>query len=104
MASHDVPRHHEPSLPTYYAVFGGLIGLTLLTVAAAYAEFLPTAWHTPVALAIAGAKATLVLMFFMHLWYGPRLTWLIAFGSLVWLAIMFGLTFADYLTRKWMLY
>jgi cytochrome c oxidase subunit IV len=96
--------HHGPTLATYYAIFGGLIALTLLTVGAAYAEFLPAGWHTPVAFLIAAAKATLVLLFFMHLWYSPRLTWLIAFGSLVWLAIIFALTFADYLTRKWLLY
>jgi cytochrome c oxidase subunit 4 len=93
--------HHGPSVTAYYVVFGGLIGLTLLTTAAAYAP-MPAAWHTPVALLIAAAKATLVLMVFMHLWYSPRLIWLIAFGSLLWLAIMLALTFADYLTRNWM--
>jgi cytochrome c oxidase subunit 4 len=96
--------HHGPSLAGYGAVFGGLLALTLLTVWAAYAEFIPPAWHTPVALLIAAAKATLVLLFFMHLWWSPRLTWLIALGSLLWLAIMLALTFADYLTRKWMQY
>jgi len=96
--------HHGPTLATYYAIFGGLIVLTLLTVGAAYATFLPETWHTPVAFVIAAAKAALVLLFFMHLWYSPRLTWLIAFGSLVWLAIFFAFTFADYLTRKWLLY
>ncbi len=94
--------HHGPSPSAYYTVFGGLIALTLLTVAAAYAP-MPEAWHTPVAIAIAAAKALLVLMIFMHLWYSPRLIWLIVFGSLVWLAIMLALTFADYLTRKWMI-
>jgi cytochrome c oxidase subunit 4 len=95
--------HHGPSMAVYGAVFGGLLGLTLLTVGAAYAP-MPESWHTPVALLIAAAKATLVLLFFMHLWWSPRLTWLIAFGSLFWLAILFALTFSDYLTRKWMHY
>ena len=96
--------HHGPTLTMYYAIFGGLILLTLVTVGAAYARFLPATWHTPVAFLIAAAKASLVLLFFMHLRYSPRLNWLIAFGSLVWLAIFFALTFADYLTRKWLLY
>jgi cytochrome c oxidase subunit IV len=54
-------------------------------------------------MAIAAAKATLVLLFFMHLWYSPRLIWLIAFGSLLWLAIILALVFADYLTRGWLI-
>ena len=91
---------HAGSLRSYFAVFGALIALTILTAGAAAAPF-PGWLHTPVALAIAAAKATLVLLFFMHLWYSPRLTWLVAFGSLVWLAIIFALTFADYLTRAW---
>jgi cytochrome c oxidase subunit 4 len=89
------------SLNTYFAVFGALIVLTLLTAGAAVAP-MPNWLHTPVALAIAAVKATLVLLFFMHLWHSPRLTWLIAFGSILWLAIMLALTFADYLTREWM--
>jgi cytochrome c oxidase subunit 4 len=76
--------------------------LTLLTVGAAFAP-MQNWWHTPIALAIAGVKAALVLLFFMHLWDSPRLTWLIAFGSLLWLAIMLVLTFADYLTRDWLM-
>ena len=96
--------HHGTTLATYFVIFGALVVLTLLTVGAAYVGFLPNAWHTPVAVVIAGAQATLVLLFFMHLWYSPRLTWLIAFGSLVWLAIFFALTFADYLTRHWLQY
>ena len=93
--------HHPGSLTTYFTVFGALIMLTLLTAGAAVAPF-PAWLHTPVALAIAAAKATLVLLFFMHLWHSPRLTWLVAFGSLLWLAIMLSLTFADYLTRGWL--
>jgi cytochrome c oxidase subunit 4 len=110
MPASDVHAHkkpgtdaHEPSLTTYLAVFVALLALTGLTAAAAYAD-MPASWHTPVALAIAAAKATLVLLFFMHLLYSPRLTWLVAFGSLLWLIIMLTLTFADYLTRSWMQY
>ena len=109
MAGHDADHagradHHGPTLSTYYVIFASLIGLTLLTVGAAYATFLPETWHTPVAFVIAAAKATLVVLFFMHLWYSPRLTWLVAVGSLLWVAIMFTLTFADYLTRKWLIH
>jgi cytochrome c oxidase subunit 4 len=98
----DEAARHGPTVPTYYGIFGALIALTLLTVGAAAAP-LPAWMHTPVALAIAAAKATLVLLFFMHLWYSPRLIWLIAFGSLLWLAIIMALVFADYLTRGWLM-
>jgi cytochrome c oxidase subunit 4 len=100
---HPAGAEHGPSVKSYVAVFVALLALTGLTTAAAYAE-MPAAWHTPVALAIAAAKATLVLLFFMHLLYSPRLTWLVAFGSLLWLLIMLTLTFADYLTRSWLQY
>jgi cytochrome c oxidase subunit 4 len=92
---------HGPARTTYVAVFGGLLALTLLTAGAAYAP-MPEWLHTPVALAIAAAKASLVLLFFMHLLYSPRLIWLVACGSLVWVLIMLALTWADYLTRPWM--
>jgi cytochrome c oxidase subunit 4 len=97
--------HHAPSPATYYRIFGALIALTILTVGAAYLPMPEklTWFHTPVALAIAVAKATLVLLFFMHLWHSPRLTWLVAYGSLLWLAILLALTFSDYLTRTWTL-
>lgn len=95
---------HGAALKSYYLIFAALIALTGVTVAAAFMQ-LPASvdWlHTPIAFAIAGVKATLVLLCFMHLWGSPRLFWLVAFGSLLWLAIMFVLTFADYLTRAWL--
>lgn len=92
---------HAATLKRYYAVFGALVAFTLLTVAASYMHLPPSIdfLHTPIAFGIAGAKAVLVLLFFMHLWESPRLIWLIAFGSLLWLAILISITFADVWTR-----
>jgi cytochrome c oxidase subunit 4 len=93
------------TLKSYFAVFGSLIALTVLTVAAA-SMHLPESiegLHTPIAFTIAGVKALLVLLFFMHLWQSPKLIWLVVFAALLWLAIMFVLTFADYLTRSWLI-
>ena len=93
------------TLKSYFAVFGSLIALTVLTVAAA-SMHLPASLeglHTPIAFTIAGVKALLVLLFFMHLWHSPKLIWLVVFAALLWLAIMFVLTFADYLTRSWLI-
>jgi len=93
--------NHALSRPTYFMIFVALLVLTGTTVWAAY---LPLGvLHTPVALAIAGTKAALVLLFFMHVWYSTRLTWLVALSGLLWLAILIGLTMADYVTREMLL-
>src|SRR5262245_51257276 len=102
------PGHalHAAAPSTYFVVFGTLIVLTLLTWGASYLPLgnAPGIVHTLIAMAIAGVKAGLVLLFFMHLWHSPRLTWLVAFGSLLWLAIMMVLTWADYWSRPWVRY
>lgn len=102
------PGHAVPgaAVSTYFAVFGALIVLTALTVGASYLPLgnAPPIVHTLIAMAIAAVKAGLVLLFFMHLWHSPRLTWLVAFGSLLWLAIMMVLTWADYWSRDWIRY
>jgi cytochrome c oxidase subunit IV len=88
--------------PTYYAVFVALIILTFVTVGV---SFLPLGqWHTIAGLAIATCKALLVVLFFMHVLYSSRLTWVVILVSLFWLAVMIGLTMSDYLTRQWLAY
>jgi cytochrome c oxidase subunit 4 len=52
-------------------------------------------------LVIACAKAMLVVLFFMHVRYQPRLIWIWAGVGFYWLGIMLVLTFGDYLTRGW---
>jgi cytochrome c oxidase subunit 4 len=81
----------------YYVIFAVLIVCTYLTWQVAYFDL--GRLNTVAALAIAGLKATLVVWFFMHARSSPRLTWLIAFGGLLWLGILLVLTFGDYLTR-----
>lgn len=51
-------------------------------------------------LAIAAAKAALILAVFMRLKSSNALIHIIAFSGLVWLTIMFWLTFSDYLSRS----
>jgi cytochrome c oxidase subunit 4 len=83
----------------YYTIFGVLMLCTYLTVQIAFLDLGPL--NTIAALAIAVFKATLVVLFFMHVKYSPRLTWAVVIGSLFWLAILFALTLGDYLTRAW---
>jgi len=59
--------HHVLPKDTLLTVFAGLIALTILTVAVAYVPLGPL--NVPVAIAIAAAKASLVVLFFMALWY-----------------------------------
>ncbi len=88
---------HVASRSSYFAVFGALMALTALTVGVALVDL--GVLNPIVAMTIAVIKATLVLLFFMHLRYGPRLNWLVAGASLFWLAILFSLLLGDYATR-----
>ena len=93
-------EHRQPSLGAYLAVFAALIGLTGLTVFAAFQHL--GVWNTPVALAIAVTKALLVALIFMHLRYSPKLTLLVVTSSVVWLAFLIVITVSDYVTRAWL--
>ena len=74
---------------------------TGLTVIAAFYDF-PGPLNAIVALTIAVIKATLVVLYFMHVRYSGRLIWLVIGSALFWLAIMFAITFSDYSTRGWL--
>jgi cytochrome c oxidase subunit 4 len=93
MSGHVAPKS------MYYAVFGALILGTALTVGAAEVDLGPL--NNVVMLAIACTKALLVILFFMHVRWATRLTWVVAASGFVWLLILFGITMTDYLTRGW---
>ncbi len=90
---------HVVSPKIYCAVFAALVLLTLATTGAA---FLDLGIFTPVvALTIAVCKASLVVLFFMHAWYSPRLTWVFIGAGVLWLMILIAFTLSDVLTRPW---
>jgi cytochrome c oxidase subunit 4 len=93
MAGHISPR------TTYYTIFGALMVLTTITVTVAFINLGPL--NFPVALGIAIVKATLVILFFMHVKYSSQMTKLICGVAFFFLTILFGLTLSDYLTRGW---
>jgi cytochrome c oxidase subunit 4 len=93
MSEHIVPTR------VYYTIFAILMACTYLTVQIAYFDL--GALNTIAALAIAVFKAVLVILFFMHVKYGTRLTWAVVVGGVFWLGIMLALTMSDYLTRGW---
>ena len=91
MSEHVVPK------TTYYVIFTTLMALTLITVWVSGIDLGPL--NTVVALAIAGFKAVLVVLFFMHVKYATRLTKVAVVGGIYWLMILLALTLSDYLTR-----
>ena len=90
---------HVAPKSMYYAVFGALIVGTVLTVGAAKVDMGPL--NNIVMLAIACTKATLVILFFMHVRWSSRLTWVVAMSGFFWLLILFGIGMSDYLSRGW---
>ena len=93
MAGHISPKR------VYYTIFGLLMALTAITVFAAFNNL--GTLNFPIALGIAITKATLVILFFMHVKYSSRLTKLICGTAVFFLIVLFGLTLSDYLSRGW---
>jgi len=92
---------HAPITPvrTYVAVFAALIVLTVITYIVATFDF--GLLNTPIALAVAGVKAALVVLIFMGVRYNTPLTKTAVLIGVFFVAIMFTLTLNDYLTRDW---
>jgi len=92
---------HIVSLRVYFTIFLALMVGTALTVWAGLQDF-PGPLNVIVALTIAVVKATLVVLYFMHVRYSSRLIWVVFASALFWLGILFALTFGDYWTRGWL--
>ena len=98
---------HIVSRKVYYVIFAALMVGTVLTVVAAQFDFGRILGETfrplndVIALTIAVSKAMLVILYFMHVRYSPRLTWVAVAGGFFWLAILLILTLSDYITRGW---
>ncbi|MGH9946512.1 MAG: cytochrome C oxidase subunit IV family protein [Pyrinomonadaceae bacterium] len=101
MAEDHHEEHDHMNIPKYIGIFLILVVGTILTYYAATVDMdwiFPGA-NTLVALGIAFTKMTCVMLFFMHVYWSPKLIWLAAIASFFWLAIMFAYTMQDYLTR-----
>ena len=95
MSEHIVP------VKVYIMIFLALMVGTALTVWAGLQDF-PGQLNVIIALTIAVTKATLVILYFMHVRYSSRLVWMVFGSALFWLAILFAFTFSDYWTRAWL--
>jgi cytochrome c oxidase subunit IV len=94
MSGHVAPKS------LYYTIFAALVVGTALTVLVAFYDL--GFMNNIVMLTIACAKALLVILFFMHVRWSSKLTWVIAASGFFWLLIMFTITMSDYLSRGWM--
>ena len=86
--------------PRIYIIVGSV--LLILTGITVWASFLELNVFNPIiALFIACVKATIVVLFFMHVKYSSRLTKLTVAGGVFTFLVLIGMTLADYFTRAW---
>ena len=93
---------HIAPAKLYVAIWAVLMVLTLTTVLVSMVDIGPM--NIVVALVIATIKGTLVVLFFMHLRYSPKLTMSTVIAAVFWLFLLLSLTMTDYLTRAWSTY
>ena len=102
--NHDLPEQHERehhivSPRIYVIILLALLVGTALTVLASYINL--GIFNPIIALGIACTKATLVVLFFMHVKYGTKLTKLTVAAGVFTFLILVGMTLSDYFTRAW---
>jgi cytochrome c oxidase subunit 4 len=84
----------------YFGVWIALLVGTYITYKAAFIDLGP--FNPVVALGIATVKATLVALFFMHVWHASeKLTKLVVIAAIFFLFLLLGLTMTDYISRPW---
>jgi cytochrome c oxidase subunit IV len=89
---------HIVPVRIYLIIFVTLLVLTGVTTAVAYVNLGPL--NVVVMLLIAFFKASLVILYFMHVRFTSRLTQVAAVSGFAWLAILIVLTLSDVLTRS----
>jgi cytochrome c oxidase subunit 4 len=97
--THNGESHHIVSPAVYAPIFAALLIGTAITVWASYIDLGP--WNPVIALAIACTKATLVVLFFMHVRYSSKLMKLTVASGLFMFLVLVGMTLSDYFTRAW---
>jgi cytochrome c oxidase subunit 4 len=92
--------HSHPTPGLYLLIFAALVVGTCATWGIAFIDL--GIWNPVVALTIAVIKATLVVLFFMHVFYSSKLTKLTISAGVFWLLIMITMSLSDYLTRTFL--
>jgi cytochrome c oxidase subunit IV len=92
MSEHIIPSR------IYYMIWVTLMVFTVITAAVAFVDLGP--FNTVVALLIATFKATLVVLFFMHVKYtSEKMTKTVIMCAIFWLGLLLILSLADFATR-----
>lgn len=97
MAQHSEQEHKHPTPGLYLVILTALVIGTCATWAIAFVDL--GKWNPVVALVIAVTKATLVILFFMHIYYSTKLTKITIAAGFFWLLIMITMSLSDYMTR-----
>lgn len=90
---------HITSPKLYITIFLSLMALTAITIFVAFQNLGP--FNDIAALGIAISKASLVVLYFMHVRHSTPFTKLVVISGFVWLLFLITITLADYLTRGW---
>jgi len=93
MSNNQEKHHHIIPIQTYLKVFGALMVLTVLTVAVTYVDL--GFFNIVLAMFIAIVKSTLVLLFFMHLYYDNKTNLMFFLGSILFMIIFITFTYFD---------
>jgi cytochrome c oxidase subunit 4 len=96
---HVKEAHHIVGPKVYVVILFALILGTALTVWASFIDL--GFWNPVIALAIASTKMVLVVLFFMHVKYSTKLTWLTIGAAVFMFLALIGMTLADYISRAW---
>ena len=96
----DHAADHVVPIRVYVVIFLALMVLTGLTVLASELDL--GRFNMIVALTIAVTKALLVILFFMHVWYSPRLIMVVLATAFFWLAVLIVITMSDVVSRGWL--
>jgi cytochrome c oxidase subunit 4 len=83
---------------SYVLTWVGLMIFLALTFASSYLPMGP--WNTVANTGISCAKAVLIALFFMHLRHAGALLRVAAVAGLLWLALLFGISWTDFATRQ----
>jgi cytochrome c oxidase subunit 4 len=92
-------EHHVVPVRVYLTIFAALMVLTVVTVVVTGFDFGP--FNLIVALGVAITKASLVVLYFMHARYSPRLTGVVIAAAIAFFVILLFLTLTDYVSRPW---
>src|SRR5690606_19431291 len=93
----DMGHHHVSSSAMFFNVLVALLILTVVTVAVSRFDF--GSANMFIAMGIASVKASLVILFFMHVKWDTAINKIVFLSSFLFLSLLFIFTLADHATR-----